>query len=365
MNGEIQLAAPSLIAYEALNALRYTGLFSVAELKDAAGSIRNYGLSLHELDKETGDYTLEAAEKNGITVYDGSYLGLAMKLKTDPHPKFYFHGAIPYDQRNSRLWPDGVVSLSTIEGGKKLRVRIGPFQSERLRSGALKSGMKLCYRNDIKFFLAVVVDISDPMPQASSILGVDLGIKNIATDSDGRNCTDDRIEKVRTRYNELRGRLQSCGTRSTKRHLKEMSGRERLFKRDVNHHVSKMIVETAKGTSSMIAMEDLTGIRERTTVGRGQWDRHSKWAFRELRKFVEYKATLAGVPTTLVNPKNTSRTCPKCLETTKRNRPTRDLFRRIRCGYTAQADYVGAQNVRNGAAFNLPIVAPTLLAAIS
>jgi IS605 OrfB family transposase len=220
--------------------------------------------------------------------------------------------------------------------------------------------MLLCHRRDIKkFHLAVVVDSKDPPLRSSGILGVDLGIKNIATDSEGRVYTDERVEKVRTRYNELRGKLQQVGTKSAKRHLKKMSGRERRFKRDVNHCISKIIVNTAKGTCSKIAMEDLTGIRGRTTVRREQRDRHSKWAFLELRRLVEYEAAMAGVPTVLVDPKNTSRTCLKCLPTTKKNRPTRDLFRCVNCGWTAPADCVGALNIRGEAAFSLPIVTPS------
>jgi len=108
----------------------------------------------------------------------------------------------------------------------------------------------------------------------------------------------------------------------------------------------------------MIAMEDLTGIRDRTTVRRSQGDRHAKWASYELRKFVEYRAAMAGAPTILVGPRNTSRTCPKCLNVTKKNGPTRGLFRCISRGYTAPAGFVGAVNIRNGAAFSLPIMTP-------
>ena len=284
---------------------------------------------------------------------------VADAMKKGDVPRFYFHGAVPYDQRNIRL-RGGEVSISTIDGRKHLRVRMGEFQRVRLLSGVVKSGMQLCYRKDIsKFHLAVVVDGQDPPLLSSGILGVDLGINNIATDSEGRVYTNDRVEKTRNRFNDLRGRLQRVGTRSAKKHLKKLSGMERRFKRNVNHCISKQIVSTAKGTCSMVAMEDLTGIRGRTTVRRSQRDRHSKWAFRELRGFVEYKAVRAGVPTVLVNPRNTSRTCPKCLLTAKENRPTRDLFRCVGCGYTAPADYVGALNVRSGAAFSLPIVAPS------
>jgi IS605 OrfB family transposase len=329
----------------------------VAAQEDKAGRFKLHQKVYRKLRREMGLSSQFAVRVIGK---------VADAMKTDPHPEFYFHGAIPYDQRNSWLRPDGVVSLSTIEGRRKFMVRIGEFQSVRLRSGAVRAGMKLCYRHDTKkFSLAVVVEVQEPTAPASGILGEDFGIKNVATDSNGKNYTDDRIEKVRTRYNELRARLQSCGTKSAKRHLMKMSGRERRFKRDVNHRISKMIVKTAEGTSSMIAIEDLTHIRKRTTVRRSQKDRHTKWAFSQLRKFLEYKAALAGIPVILVNPKNTSRTCPKCLETAKKNRPTRDLFRCIRCGYLAPADYVGAQNIRSGAAFNLPIVAPMLVAAIS
>lgn len=83
INGALQLAAPSLIVYETLNALRYTHLFSTRELKEAATTIQNYGLSLHGPERGSIEPAIEAAEKNDLTVYDGSYLGLAMELGAD------------------------------------------------------------------------------------------------------------------------------------------------------------------------------------------------------------------------------------------------------------------------------------------
>jgi len=126
----------------------------------------------------------------------------------------------------------------------------------------------------------------------------------------------------------------------------------------VNHRIAKQIVANAKGTSSMVAMEDLMGIRGRTTVRRAHRDRHGKWAFHELRKFVEYKSRLEGVRTIIVDPRNTSRTCPKCLWCEKANRKSRDLFQCRSCGWAAPADYVGALGIQREAAFNLPIAAP-------
>ena len=83
VNGEIQLAAPSLIVYETLNALRYSGAFAADQLKDAAAAIQNYGLALYGPDGEIVRLAVEASEENDLTIYDGSYLGLAKKLGAD------------------------------------------------------------------------------------------------------------------------------------------------------------------------------------------------------------------------------------------------------------------------------------------
>ena len=100
-------------------------------------------------------------------------------------------------------------------------------------------------------------------------------------------------------------------------------------------------------------------------VGRRQRGRHAKWAFHELRGFVEYKALKRGVPVVFVNPRNTSRKCPRCACCSRGNRVSRGLFRCQRCGFEAPADCVGALNIRaegvrklgSGAAFNQPMAA--------
>ena len=83
VNGELDLAAPFLIIYETLNTLKYADLFSGRELKDIAVSIQNYDILMYSLEGKTADLTLEVAEKNNITIYDSSYVGLAMNLGTE------------------------------------------------------------------------------------------------------------------------------------------------------------------------------------------------------------------------------------------------------------------------------------------
>jgi putative transposase len=208
----------------------------------------------------------------------------------------------------------------------------------------------------------VVKDPEAPQLQAKETLGVDLGIQNLATDSDGEVCSGKQVEQTRRRYNELRAILQRAKRtsihRSAQRKLKIISGRERRFKRNTNHVIAKQIVSKAKGTTRTIALEDLKDIRSRATVRHKHRDRHSKWAFRELRFFLECKAKREGVPIVIVDPRNTSRKCPGCHCVDKRNRPSRDTFRCISCGLESMADYVAARNIASRARFNEPIVAP-------
>lgn len=82
MNGELRLSAPTLIIFETLNALKYSGLYNNRELGEIASAIDGYGLALHALKGRVADLAIDAAYKNDITIYDSAYLGLASFLGT-------------------------------------------------------------------------------------------------------------------------------------------------------------------------------------------------------------------------------------------------------------------------------------------
>ncbi len=139
------------------------------------------------------------------------------------------------------------------------------------------------------------------------VLGIDLGIENIAVDSDREIFESKKVENTRQRYFRLRKILQHIGTRSAKRKLRKISGKERRFKKDTNHCLSKYIISKAKGTARAIGIENLKYIRSRSRITvKSQRDRHSKWAFGELRQFFTYKARSEAVPLRVIDPKNTS-----------------------------------------------------------
>ncbi len=219
----------------------------------------------------------------------------------------------------------------------------------------------LICRNGVFYLIAVVDTPVQSEYDPVGTLGIDLGIENIATDSDGQVFGGERIEQNRQKYNRIRRTLQKARKtskhRSSHRKLKKISGKEKRFKRDINHQISKAIVSKAKDTTRAIALEDLSGIRTRATVRHSQRDRHSKWSFGQLRSFVEYKAQNEGVPLKIVDPRNTSRECPKCHCIDKRNRPSRNQFKCLQCGYEAMADYVAACNIAASVPVNEPIVA--------
>jgi putative transposase len=128
--------------------------------------------------------------------------------------------------------------------------------------------------------------------------------------------------------------------------LKILAGQERRFAKDVNHCLSKRIVAKAECTKRAIALEDLTHIRTRIKAGRSQRTTLHSWAFAQLRAFIVYKATLKGVPIHLVDPRNTSRTCPQCGCVDKRNRPTQECFCWIACGFAGLAELIAAEDIR-------------------
>ncbi len=199
------------------------------------------------------------------------------------------------------------------------------------------------------------------------MLGVDLGIVSLATDSEGESFSGTTVKQARVRYHTRRQRLQKVGTKNAIRRLRKNAGRERRFQQDVNHCISKKLVQKAVVARKALALEDLSGIRERTTVRRAnRYERHS-WAFFQLRQYITYKAAWTGIPVHLVDPKNTSRTCPQCGYVSKANRKTQAVFACTNpdklCTFTGNADHVGAINIgrraeAQWAAVNRPMASP-------
>ena len=261
-------------------------------------------------------------------------------------PTFKLHGAITYDQRNLAFKGLDRVSVATLSGREIIGLVYGEYQSERF--DRIKGQCDLVYRQG-KFFLLATVDFQEQPPmKVKEFLGVDLGIVQIASDSDGETHSGKSVDTTRKRNARARRTYQKRNSRSARSRLRRMARRQSRYQRDTNHFISKRIVAKALASSRGIAIEELGGIRTRCEqqFRKSQRSRLSNWGFHQLRSFIEYKARLVGVPIVLVDPRNTSRTCSQCQHCNKKNRKSQSEFVCKQCGFSCNADQNGAINIR-------------------
>jgi IS605 OrfB family transposase len=278
-------------------------------------------------------------------------------------PSFHPHGAMVYDERIYNFPTVDRVSLLTLDGRVLVPFRFGVYAEGMMQRR--RGQCDLLYRKSSDaFFLAVTIDAPEPTPDdASDYVGVDLGMITLAATSDGEFLTHStgpkhaHVNEVRARFSRFRQKLQKKGTKSSTRLLKQRSGRERRFAKDVNHCLSKAIVQRATGTGRGIALENLTHIRSRMNGSKRQRRVLHRWAFCQLRAFIAYKAALAGVPVVYVDPAYTSQTCSHCGHCERANRRSQAHFLCQSCGFSAHADLNAAENIRR-AAVVLPDAAP-------
>jgi putative transposase len=270
----------------------------------------------------------------------------AYKRDKTTRPHFRKHAAMPFDQRMMGFKGVDRVSLLTIDGRVVVPFVMGKYQAEKFSNA--KGQCDLVVRKDGKWFLLATVDVPDAAPiPVTDFLGVDLGIANIATDSDGNAYSGKPVDDVRRKHNMQRKRLGKRNTKGARKKAKRVAGKEARFRKYVNHVISKRIVETAKGTSRGIGVEDLGGIRERLPVwSRDARNKLSGWSFGQLVAFLTYKAGLAGVPLVTVDPRDTSRTCYECGHCSKDNRTSQAKFLCVSCGHRANADQNAALNIK-------------------
>ena len=273
----------------------------------------------------------------------------AYKVDQKVQRTFRKHSAQPYDDRIIRFCANDIVSLWVLSGREKISYVCGDHQRKLLEHR--KGEVDLMYVRG-KWYLAAVCDFDDPkLLTPNGMLGVDFGIVNIATDSLGNQYSGANIETKREHYAKRRATLQRVGTRAAKRRLRKMSGKQQRFQKHENHCISQAIVSTAERSCFGIALEDLTHIRTQVKARKKQRNKLHNWGFGQLRNFVEYKAKYAGVPVTIIDPRNTSRQCGECGHIDKRNRKTQSEFRCQVCGHESNADLNAARNISSKGLF--------------
>jgi putative transposase len=230
-----------------------------------------------------------------------------------------------------------------------------------LRTDAHIGAAKLWYDKPHKQFYLLIsweIEVADPTPRThKDVVGVDVGQRYLAVTTDTRGKTafysGKAVRAKADHYARQTKRLQQKGTRSATRRLIVISGRERRLKQAVNHAISHRIVTSH--SHSLIGLEDLTHIRERTKRTHGKKaskkqrraNRHaSQWAFAELHGYIAYKASLNGSMAIKVDAYQTSQACPRCGYVSPDNRPNKGLlFVCQTCHFSLHADLIGARNI--------------------
>ncbi len=274
--------------------------------------------------------------------------------------------AIPYRKGAFRYKGLETLNIKTADGVRHdIPMVMGDYQAAQF--GNVRLFAELVRRKDGPFFLMATVEHEpEPPCDTDDFLGVDLGIVNLATDSDGEQHTGEDVEQVRVKNQTHKQALQSAADlaknhrrrKRIRKKLKRIGDREARFRRNTNHTLSKRLVAKAKGTGRGIALEDLKGIRDRIRFRKPQRNRIGSWGFDQLRQFIAYKAEQAGVLLQLVDPKHTSQMCSQCKHLERGNRSSQSEFRCKQCGYSAHADHNAARNIRARASVNAPKVSP-------
>lgn len=184
-----------------------------------------------------------------------------------------------------------------------------------------------------------------------SIVGIDRGLRQVVTAYDNKGETrfvnGAFIKHKRRHYKNLRSSLQRKGTQSAKRRLRKLSERENRWMSDVNHCISKTLVNKYGG-NTLFVLEDLTNVTFETVNNRKKDDRyeHHSWSFYDLQQKLAYKAEMNASQVITVSAKDTSQRCCKCGTIRKENRlNTLHLYDCNNCGYKSNDDRNAAMNI--------------------
>ncbi|MEV5380373.1 transposase [Streptomyces nondiastaticus] len=311
--------------------------------------LKDRGLSaqpaLHVLRKVADAYTVL---KGNLKAGNLGKPGSERRRRAESKPVvFRPDAAQPYDDRClSWQYAAQTVSIWTMAGRLRGVRFVCSEQARKTLQSHRKGETDLVHRDGMWFLIATCEVSEGKQIDPAGFIGVDLGIVNIATTSDGKIYVGRELNRHRRCQLRLRAKLQRKGTKSAKRVLKRQRRKESRRAAHINHVISKSIVTEAERTEHGIGMEDLAGIRERARLRKPQRVTLHSWAFAQLGQFIAYKARRAGVPVLFVDPAYTSRICAECGHTDKANRVSQAWFACRSCGVVAHADRNASRNIR-------------------
>lgn len=259
------------------------------------------------------------------------------------------------DLQRSRDWSvkaDHVMSINTVHGRIKVLFTCQGF--DQYLDGTWKFGMAKILQSGDKWYMHISAtkELPDYVKESSQhVVGIDRGLRFLATAYDEKGKTKffrgQEVIRKRRKFKKLRAQLQAKGTKSAKRRLKKIGQRENRWMTDINHQLSKTLVDHY-GPHTLFVLENLVNVRFSTEkVAKNKRYEQVSWAFFQLGQFLTYKAHLNGCEVVQVSAKYTSQRCPKCGRIWKNNRKhDYHLYVCDRCGYKSNDDRIGAMNIQ-------------------
>ena len=259
------------------------------------------------------------------------------------------------DLQRNRDWSlkdNHVMSINTVNGRIKAPFTCQGF--DQYLDGTWQFGIAKILHIGSKWYMHISATKELPdylKEQSQHVVGIDRGLRFLATAYDEQGKTvffrGQEVIRKRRKFKRLRQQLQSKGTKSAKRRLKKIGQRENRWMTDVNHQLSKTLVNRY-GANTLFVLENLVNVRFATEkVAKTKRYEQVSWAFYQLGQFLTYKAHLAGSEVVQASAKYTSQRCPKCGRIWKDNRNHQEhLYICDRCGYKSNDDRIGAMNIQ-------------------
>lgn len=234
------------------------------------------------------------------------------------------------------------VSILTISGRKRFPLSISDYHQKYFKDWTHTSADLCIKKNKVFLHICFEKDLTDSSTNGT-LVGIDRGINNIAVSSNNKFYGGGRVKNQVNKYQRLRNKLQKKGTKSAKRHLCRLRGKEKRFRADINHQVSKSIISSLS-PGDTIVLEDLTGIRNQR-LRKKQRTLINNWSFYQLEQFLIYKANAKGVGVKYIDPRYTSQKCSKCECISRGNRKSQSDFCCKKCGFKLNADLNASRNI--------------------
>lgn len=256
------------------------------------------------------------------------------------------------------------ITFSSINGRLKIPFNIDKYNLNYFENWNYTSANLIIIKNQVYIYICFKKDIEDTK-QNGTLIGIDRGINNIAVTSDNQFFGGGKIKTQINKRQIIRRKLQKANTKSAKRHLRKLSVKEKRFRADINHQISKQIIDSLN-PGDTIVLENLTGIRNRRIKSKKLRSLINNWSFYQLEQFIKYKADAKGIKVIYIDPRFTSQRCDKCGFISRDNRKTQSGFCCKKCKFTLNADLNASRNIctkalesymfSNGAFINKPIV---------